>query len=699
MSPGIKHPTPASRAQRPRNPALTDHLRSIVTEGLRFQRYGYPAEAADCYRRALELDSRWFDALQLLGVLRFRSGEVESGIDLMQRALTLEPDHSPTLNNLGNALRAVGRWHEAITAYRSALKVAGSHPMILRNLGSALLETGQLDEAAKRLTQARELQGGDAELHCWLGHLGRALNRPADAVEAYANAVNLDASLAQAHRGLGSALRDIGRPEDALQSFETALKLDPGLLAARVFRSNLALSQAVWQHWDADRAAIEAAKPTRSSAVDPFSMFYLYDSHALLRRYAEAFSAQTLAQAPQISAAPQTRAAPQTPAAPRPQASGSGRIRVAYVSGDIREHPVAQLTAGIFERHDRSRFDIRLYALGEEDPSALRAKIAAGCEQFVPLTAASDLELATRLRADQNDIVVDLMGYTQRGQPRALATRPAPVMVSWLGYPGTLGGTFMDYLLADEFIVPAGAEDGYSEQIVRLPHTYQPNNCERPVHEPLPRDAYGLPDDALVLCSFNHAQKINPPLFDVWMNILLTAPDAVLWLSVRAETAKANLRREAVARGVDSGRLIFAVSVPSNADHLARYHAADLALDTFPYGSHTTASDALWAGCPLVALVGESLASRVSGSVVRAVGLPELVTTSFESYKELVLTLAADRNRLRALRKQLAVNRHACPLFDTARFVRSLETAYQLMHERACNGLPPTHLSIGQGTT
>ena len=682
----MKRSATPSRAQRAPTPTLADQLRTLVAEGLRYQQYGSLQDAADCYERALRLDSKWFDALQLLGVLRFRGGAVEVGIKLMRRALAIEPNHAPTLNNFGNALRAAGRWHEAIAAYRRALANTNPpHPMMLRNLGSALVEIGEYNEAAVLLGQARALDDRDAELHCWIGHLGRGFNLPVEAIGAYSRAVALNPSLSQAYRGLGSALRDVGRHDEALDAYRQALKIEPGLLPARVFRANLALSLAAWQDWEADRQLLLNESPNRLAAVDPFSLFYVTDSRAVLRRYADAFANQTMAQAPRLAPSPRRSRDPVE------------RIRIAYVSGDIREHPVAHLTAGMFKHHDRSRFEIRVYAIGDDPTSPLRQRIAADCENYISLLPLSDAELAQRLQADENDIVVDLMGYTQTGRPRLLAARPAPVQVGWLGYPGTLGGPFMDYLIADEFTVAPGTEGDYAERIVRLPETFQPNDRERLVAEPLSRSAYGLPEAAFVLCSFNHAQKINPPLFDVWMQILRSVPNSVLWLTVRAgDTVLNNLRREATARGVDPERLVFAQRVPSNADHLARYRVADIALDTFPYGSHTTASDALWAGCPLVGLAGESLASRVSGSILRAAGLPELAADSFESYRELVVSLANDRSRLREIRERLAANRLTCPLFDTPRFVRALEAAYQMMHERAQAGLSPTHLRVAR---
>jgi predicted O-linked N-acetylglucosamine transferase (SPINDLY family) len=556
--------------------------------------------------------------------------------------------------------------------------------MMLRNLGTALVETGEYEEAARLLANSQSLNDRDAELHCWIGHLCRALNRTADAFESYRKAVALDPSMVEAYRGMGSALRDGGLPEKAFEAYSAALKLDPGLLAARLHRVNLALSFARWEGWDEEYEIIVSAAPENYNALDPGIVLYLTDSSAVHRRYASAYAQQTLTKAPQLPA-------------PARRSGNSDRIRIAYVSGDIRDHPVAHLTAGLFARHDRARFDIGVYAIGEDDGGPLRQRIAETCERFVPLKSVSDSQLAERLRADESDIVVDLMGYTQKGQPRSLAARPAPVQVSWLGYPGTLGASFIDYLIADDFIIPPGAEGNYAEQIVRLPDGYQVNDCDRLIHVPKARPAYGLPETALVLCSFNQTQKINPPLFGVWMDILRTVPDAVLWLSVREANAIINLRREAEARGVAPERLIFADRVPDNADHLARYRVADLALDTFPYGSHTTASDALWAGCPLIAIVGESFGSRVSGSVLRTAGLPELITDSLDSYRRLILSLAADRARLRALRERLASNRLTCPLFDTGRFVKALEAAYTLMHNRARAGLPPTHLHISTG--
>lgn len=684
----MKAPTP-SRPQRAPTLTLADQLKSLVAEGLRYQQHGSTQDAANCYKRALRLDPKWFDALQLLGVLRFRGGELEEGIKLLRRALAIEPNHAPTLNNFGNALRADGRFHEAIAAYRRALANTNPpHPMMLRNLGSALVEVGEYNEAGVLLGQSRALNDRDAELHCWIGHLGRAFGMSVEAINAYRRALALDPSLSQAYRGLGSALRDVGQHEEALDAYGEALKIDAGLLHARVFRANLALSLGLWRDWDTDRKVILTERLNKLSGVDPFTVFYLTDSRVVLRRYADAFAGQTMAEASPVAPAPRR---PRKP---------TQRIRVAYVSGDIREHPVAHLTAGMFKHHDRSRFEIRVYAIDDDPACSLRQRIAADCENYVSLLPLSDSQLAQRLHADENDIVVDLMGYTQKGRPRLLAARPAPVQVNWLGYPGTLGGPFVDYLIADEITIAPGTEGDYAERIVRLPDTFQPNDRERPIAEPRSRADYGLPEGAFVFCSFNAAQKMNPPLFDVWMRILRSVPNSVLWLHVRvrAETTIGNLRREAAARDVDPNRLVFAQHVPSNADHLARYRVADIALDTFPYGSHTTASDALWAGCPLVGLVGESLASRVSGSILRAVGLPELAADSFESYYTLAVALATDRDRLNKIRERLATNRLTYPLFDTPRFVRALEAAYRMMHERAQAGLPPTHLWVGRDT-
>lgn len=667
------------------SPHPAARLGSLVQQGLRLQQSSRFNEAARCYRQALEIDPASFDALQLLGVLRFRTGDFDTGIGLLERALRLCPEHGPTWNNLGNALRAAGRLREALGAYQRAVSLIGSpNALLLRNLGSALLESGELRQSADCLGAALRLAPDDAILWCWTGHLQRALEQPAEAARAYQRALSLDPALAQAYRGLGSALRELGESAQARNAYARALELEPGLLAARVMHADVGLGIAAWDRWSAESAALIDARPVPGDGVDPFPLTLITDDATVLRAYADAFAAHSTAAAPRLAARPR-----RTP----PQAAPA-RLRVAYLSGDIREHPVARVIAGVLEQHDRTRFDIRLYALGAGDSSALRRRIMAACEQPIVLEAPGDLELATRIACDETDILIDLMGCTAGGRTRVLAAHPAEIQLTWLGYPCTLGGSLADYLITDEVTSPPGSEPHYAERLIRLPDSFLPHDRARVVSPPAPRATYGLPDDALVLCSFNQIRKLNPVLFGVWMELLAALPHAVLWLSSPGPTAESNLRAEAEARGVAPQRLIFGAHLPRAEDHLARYAIADLALDTFPYGSHSTAADALWAGCPLVAVAGGSFASRVSASVLSAAGVPELITGSLQDYRDLILELARDPERRGTLRARLLESRDHCALFDTTRFVRALEEAYLAVHDRHRRALEPTDIWV-----
>ena len=654
---------------------------SLVQEGLHHQRAERAAEAASCYERALALDPENFDALQLLGVIRFRNGDPHAGIALLERALTLHPKHASTLNNLGNALRAVGRIGEAVAVYRRAVAlVRPPRGLFLRNLGSAQLETGEWAEAAGNLRCAAALDPADPIAWCWMGHLERALEKPDAALEAFQRAVALKPDLVEAHRGIGCTHRWAGRPIEARAAYGTVLELAPRHVLVRLLHADVSMCLGEWDGLRERTAQLAALVPGARDWVEPLAMAFLTDDPVALRAYADA--AADLAQ----SAAP--------PARPSAGAgrSGNRRLRVAYLSSDIREMPVARLIAGVLEEHDRSQFEVTVYALGKDDPAPVRRRIAGSTERFVPLEFPSDAELASRISLDEQDILIDLMGHTALHRTRVLAARPAPVQASWLGYPGTLGGRLVDYLITDAFTSPEGSEPHYSEQLVRLPHCFLPADTTQPINAPLERAAYGLSEGAIVLCSFNQTRKLNPGLFDVWMAILREIPEALLWLTDEHPLAVTNLRKEAAERGVNGERLVFAPRAPSGADYLARYRVADLALDTFPYNSHSTAADALWAGCPLVTFSGRSFASRVCGSVLRAAGLPQLVTGSWEDYRAVVVALARDPAAREALRSRLAAARSSAALFDTEAFTRSLERAYLAMDERARQSLPPQHL-------
>jgi protein O-GlcNAc transferase len=371
-----------------------------------------------------------------------------------------------------------------------------------------------------------------------------------------------------------------------------------------------------------------------------------------------------------------------------------GRIRVAYLSADFRGHATAYLMAGLFKQHDRSRFEIIGVSFGADDGSDMRAQLAGSFDQFLDVSAQGDREVAELLRQRGVDIAVDLKGHTEAGRPGILAYRPAPVQVTYLGYPGPLGLDFIDYVVGDKVILPLDQQPFYAEKFVHLPGTYQVNDSQRVIATRAPtRAELGLPSDAFVFCCFNHTWKITPAMFDIWMRLLRSVDGSVLWLFQSNDPACANLRKEAQARGIDPARLVFA-PFRDQAEHLARIACADLFLDTLPCNAHTTASDALWAGVPVLTALGETFAGRVAASLLHGVGLPELITESLPEYEALARKLATDPALLQSLRRKLAHNRSRCALFDTARFTRHLESAYTTMWEIARRGEGPRSFAV-----
>jgi predicted O-linked N-acetylglucosamine transferase (SPINDLY family) len=372
-----------------------------------------------------------------------------------------------------------------------------------------------------------------------------------------------------------------------------------------------------------------------------------------------------------------------------------GRITVGYLSADFQEHATAHLTAALFALHDRTRFRVIAYSYGADDGSPMRRRLVRTFDQFVDLISASHAEAAARIRADGVDILVDLKGYTRDARPQIAASRPAPVQVSYLGYPGTMGTDAIDYVLADAFVLPADQQSHYSEKIVHLPGSYQANDCRRPIAAHVPtRGECGLPESGFVFCCFNSSEKITPRIFDVWIRLLAAVPGSVLWLLASSPQAVENLSREAEARLTGAAtRLVFAPTLP-NPDHLSRFALAGLFLDTLPYNAHTLAADALWAGCPVLTCACGAFPSRVAGSLLRAAGLPELVTESLADYEALALRLAADPAGLEVLRERLRSTRLTVPLFDSMRFTRQIEAAFEIMWHRYLDREPPRPFSV-----
>jgi protein O-GlcNAc transferase len=648
---------------------------TLNKRGNALQEMGRAADALASYDVALKLEPHHADALNNRGVVLRSLRRLSEALASTEAALAVKPDFAEAFNNRGNILRDMKRCEEALASYDRALQLQPGYVEALGNRGAALRDLKRLPEALASIDRALALKPNHAEILFSRGITLRDQRRLAESLASLDAAVAVLPGHAEAHYQRGYALQFLNRPAEAIASFETAIALNPGHAHAPGGLAGAALHACDWMRMAEAADGLRAAK----SIVPPLSMLGYSDDAGLHQECATRYMRDRIGVLPQ----PLRNATPYR----------HDRIRLAYLSTDFKDHAIAFLTAELFERHDRSRFEMFGLSIGPDDKSQIRSRLIKSFDQFHDVQFASDRNVAELVRRLEVDILVDLNGHTQGYRPEILAWRSAPVQVNYLGYPGTMGADFVDYVIADPVVLPRDRQSFYAEKIVHLPDCYQVNGATRGVAQAMPsRAACGLPAEGFVFCCFNNHWKINAPLFATWMRLLHAVPGSLLWLLVDNQVARANLCREAAARGIDPQRLVFAARV-SPADHLARHCFADLFLDTLPYNAHTTASDALWMGLPLVTCMGEAFAGRVAASLLRAAGLPELVTHSLEEYEALALKLACDRTLLLSFGDRLG-NRAENSLFDGDRFRRNIEAAYAKMHAIAEAGEAPYGFAV-----
>lgn len=587
-------------------------------------RRGDTAAARRHFEDALRLSPSHVQAMSNLGVIALKQNRPDAARQWFERVLGLAPTSADARHGLAFALIGLGRYREGVGHLRELLRTQGEHAEALSALADALFELGEIDEAETCARRAIASDAHTAKPYATLGDVHSFRGR-------------LDLTVSALQDGFGSTG-------------------SINLLGSLTFQLRRLCD---WGQWIEAWPKLKSALPDTDELVSPFSLLCEPLTATKQLRYARRWSAQFNSEKTEH----------------RPVRENRARIRIGYFSSDFYEHATAYLLAEVLELHDRNKFEVFAYSYGPDDQSAMRCRLRAACEHFVDIAHDPDDVAASRIRGDRLDLLVDLKGYTLGARPSILARRPCVRQVSWLGYPGTMGADFIDFLIADNFIIPKGEESNYSEQVLRLPNCYQPNDRKRPIAEPLTRTDYGLPEHGFVFCAFNQSYKITPEVFNRWMSILRHTQDSVLWLLEDNHWATENLRNAARNENVDPMRLIFAPKI-ALAQHLARYRSADLALDTFPYGSHTTASDALWSGCLLVGLCGNTFAARVSGSILSACGLTELIAYTLDDYEHLALRMATDQPFRNELRAKLQSGLACSALFDTTMFTRNLENVY-----------------------
>jgi protein O-GlcNAc transferase len=606
----------------------------------------------------------------------------QEALETFDRNLKAQPGHLESLLGRGDVLRELGRPAGALADFDQALQLRPGCVTAMRGRGDALLDMGWASEALAAHDAALQLGGELAETLNSRGNSLRTLLRFEESVACYEESSRLDPHNPAPHYNCGTAYMRWGdHVDESLTSYLHVLRLNPRYPCVAGTVSDLQRTQADWSVIApaASRETIIESVYAHRPVIAPFAFLSVADSAAAQLRCARRFT--------------EDQCAPSA-CARQNVVHRHQRIRMAYVSADLREHAVSYLMAGVFERHDRERFEVNGISLRPAEPGAVGERIKNAFDRFIDVSAQPDAKVAALMRDMEIDIAVDLGGFTDGFRPRVFAERAAPIQVNYLGYPGTMGAPFMDYLIADRFILPPGLQAHYSEQVVYLPDCFQANDdlralCERPPS----RGGQGLPADAFVFCCLNNSHKINPAMFDIWMRLLARFPGSALWLLGETEAVRENLRREAVNRGVAAERLIFAARAPY-AEHLSRLKLADLYLDTLPFNAGATASDVLWAGLPLLTCAGEAYAARMAGSLLHAIGLPELITFDLERYEAKAVELAMNPQLLGAMRSRLAQNRECAALFDTDRFRRHLEAAYTEMWSRNESGLEPAGFSV-----
>ncbi len=700
---------------------------------LTLYRAGKSAEAEAAFLQTLALQANHADALHMLGIICYQTNRAAAAVNYIKQALVISPRNSDYLNNYGlvlsadnqleaalksfqqvvllqpkdldvqlslaNTLLALNRFEEAAGYYRRVLRILPKKAGVREALCHCLSSLGNLAHAAGNYPQAEAcfaeavlFNSQDAALYYNLANALRELGKPADAAKNYQLAMRLDPNDADTYNNLGNVQRELGQLDLAIASYHKALEINPKLYHAKVHLVHQKQHICDWQGLQADVAEIRHWVNTVPQAqISPFAFLAMPTTTAaeqktcannwVANRYAAllehgktlnfTFSlADNLAGG---SLAGDTKAK-------------SKKIKIGYLSADFRLHPLAFLISELIELHDRSQFEIVAFSYGVNDKSSARMRLEKSFDQFHDIRALSEIDAAKKINACQIDILVDLTGFTQTSRSGIAALRPAPINVNWLGFAGTMGGMasnqqaenrpLFDYLLSDAFITSIEAAPHYAEQLALLPHCYQPNDRKRPVGQTPSREACQLPADSFVYCCFNQTFKITPEVFTVWMRLLKATPNSVLWLLDCNIWAKQNLINEAAKLGISAEKLVFAPRV-SIADHLARHAHADLFLDTLPYNAHTTCSDALWMGVPVITCVGDTFAARVAGSLLSATDLTELITYTLQDYENKALYLSKNKIELDDIKQKLQAEKMTSALFDTANFAKSLEAIYQ----------------------
>lgn len=656
------------------------NLSFLLESAIAKHKSGHVGEAIDVYQTLLHYAPQDPQILFLLGTAYTQLRKPIQGLAFFDQALSFNPYNVDVLINRGIALKDLHRFSESLESFSSALKMQPAIPVAHNNRGNALQKMKRLMCALADYDKAIELDPYYAEAYCNRGIALQEFGMLEDAIASYDMAIKVQPDYADAYSNRAGAFHELGMFEDALYNYEKALALRSDvdyLLGARMYAQ---MQLCEWECFDEQVEELVDKVVQGEKVCRPFALLSLVDAPDLHRKASEIYQHE-------FYEGPFTNLA-------KMHAEKKEKIRLGYFSADFHDHATMHLLAEMLEKHDKNNFELFAFSFGPITHDYWQERIKIKFDEFIVCNEMSDAEVAKTSRDLGIDVAIDLKGYTQGSRPGIFSFSAAPIQVNFLGYPSTMGVEFIDYLIADRHLVSPESVGLYSEKIVWMPDCYQPNCKIRAISEArISRSQFGLPESGVVFASFNNNYKITPNIFSCWMRILAAVDSSVLWLLSTNAKAAANLKLEAALRGIDPERLIFAERVPIE-DHLNRLSLADLMLDTFPYGAHTTCSDALRMCLPVITIAGKSFASRVSASLLNAVMLPELVTFSDEDYERLAVELARNAQQLKDIREKLSVNLASSPLFDSSLFVKNIETAYAKMVENCQRKRPKDHIKV-----
>ena len=633
------------------------------------------------FDKAIAINGQYSEAYANKGKSLMLLKRYDEAFAAYDQALAIKPGLEVAWLGRGNVFWSLQRYDEALAPYDKALAIKPDLEGAWLGRGNVFWSLKRYDEAFAAYDKALSIKP-DLE-NAWLGrgHVFYDLKRYAEAFAAYDKALSIKPDLENAWLGRGNVFWSLRRYDEAFAAYDKALSIKPDLESVEGSRLHMKMHLCNWEKLDKEIGDLTNSIRAGKGNCPPFALLSLTDLPDDHLRCTQAWGA---------AIHPIT-----AKSVWQDKIYKHDKIRLGYVSADLRTHAVAYLIAELFELHDKDRFSVTAFSLGRDDNSDIRRRLVSSFDRFIDCYTLSDFDVAHAIADSEIDILVDLMGFTQDAHTNIFAYRPAPIQVNYLGYPGTIGASFIDYIIGDKTLFTLVDAAVYSEKLVQLPDSYQPNDRKRQIStKAFTRREAGLPDNKFVFCCFNNSYKISPQTFGCWMRILKCVEGSVLWLRAENQTAIANLKTEAQTRGIESARLVFANRVPQLSDHLARLRLADLFLDTLPFNAHTTASDALWAGLPVLTQIGSTFAGRVAASVLKAINLPELITHSPEEYEALAIELALNKEKLRRIQEKLARNRLTTPLFDTPLYTKHLEAAYEAMYQRYQAGLPPYHIEI-----